>query len=71
MRTWYGRGVAIMAFGACLIAASASAKAQQALVIKPLAEKKVSDLPAGALYWRIENFATRSRPMRPLAPRHW
>jgi mannose-6-phosphate isomerase-like protein (cupin superfamily) len=28
------------------------------LVIKNLAEKKVSVLPAGALYWRIENFAT-------------
>jgi hypothetical protein len=32
--------------------------AQPALSIKPLAEKKVPDLPAGALYWRIENFST-------------
>ena len=30
--------------------------AQQPLVIKPLAEKKVAELPAGALVWRIENF---------------
>ena len=30
--------------------------AQQALAIKPLAEKKVPDLPPGELYWRIENF---------------
>ncbi|MEO8652801.1 MAG: hypothetical protein ABI409_01620 [Ramlibacter sp.] len=30
--------------------------AQQALTIKPLAEKKVAELPAGDLYWRIENF---------------
>lgn len=30
--------------------------AQQALLIKPLAEKKVSELPAGELFWRIENF---------------
>jgi mannose-6-phosphate isomerase-like protein (cupin superfamily) len=35
-----------------------SGSAQQRLVIKNLAEKKVSVLPAGALYWRIENFAT-------------
>lgn len=35
-----------------------SAMAQQALVIKSLAEKKVSDLPPGPLFWRIENFAT-------------
>ena len=30
--------------------------AQQALVIKPLAEKKVTELPAGPLFWRLENF---------------
>jgi hypothetical protein len=32
--------------------------AQQKLVIKNLAEKKIAELPAGTLYWRIENFAT-------------
>ena len=34
---------------------AALACAQQALVIKPLTEKKVSELPPGALFWRIEN----------------
>ena len=34
----------------------ALALAQQALVIKPLAERKVVELPPGELYWRIENF---------------
>ena len=32
--------------------------AQQALSIKPLAEKKVQALPPGVLFWRIENFGT-------------
>jgi hypothetical protein len=32
--------------------------AQQALVIKPLVEKKVAELPSGELFWRIENFAS-------------
>jgi len=32
--------------------------AQQALVVKPLAEKKVAELPAGPLFWRLENFPT-------------
>ena len=32
--------------------------AQQPLVIKPLAEKKVAELPAGPLFWRIENFTS-------------
>ena len=46
------------------IAASAAAVfafaafAQQALVIKPLAERKVSELPPGELYWRIENLGS-------------
>ena len=34
-----------------------TAIAQQGLVAKPLAEKKVEELPAGPLFWRIENFA--------------
>jgi hypothetical protein len=36
---------------------SSPALAQQALVIKPLAQKKVSALPPGDLFWRVENFA--------------
>ena len=32
--------------------------AQQPLVIKALAEKKVSELPAGPLFWRVETFAS-------------
>ena len=34
------------------------AAAQQALSIKPLVEKKLAQLPAGPLYWRIEIFPT-------------
>jgi hypothetical protein len=46
---------------ACLAAASAlllapAAMAQQPLVIKPLAEKKIDELPPGPLFWRIENY---------------
>jgi mannose-6-phosphate isomerase-like protein (cupin superfamily) len=35
-----------------------TATAQQKFVVKPVAEKKVAQLPAGPLYWRIENFPT-------------
>lgn len=46
-----------------LLASSISTEAQQqaqqpAYVVKPMAEKKVSELPAGELFWRIENFPT-------------
>jgi hypothetical protein len=34
---------------------------QEPLSIKPLAEKKVSTLPAGALFWRIERFPSLSQ----------
>ncbi len=35
-----------------------TAAAQEALVVKPLAEKKITELPTGPLYWRLENFRT-------------
>jgi hypothetical protein len=35
-----------------------SVLAQQALAIKALAEKEVSELPPGPLFWRIETFPT-------------
>jgi quercetin dioxygenase-like cupin family protein len=42
--------------GAFLI--GAPAYAEQKLSIKPIADKKVTELPAGDLYWRIENVAS-------------
>ena len=66
MKRWYGRVVAITAFGAGLLAGAANA--QQALVIKPLAEKRVSDLPAGDLYWRIDNFPSREQAAAAAGP---
>jgi hypothetical protein len=47
--------VAVLASGLCLLPSTAIA--QQALVIKALAEKKVAELPDGQLFWRIENFS--------------
>jgi len=35
-----------------------TATGQQTLVVKALAEKKVTELPAGPLFWRLENFPT-------------
>lgn len=34
------------------------AAAQPKFVVKPIAEKKLKELPAGPLFWRIENFPT-------------
>ncbi len=46
---------------ACLALAPAAAFAQPALVVKPLAERRVADLPPGSLYWRIETVADRAQ----------
>ena len=45
-----------LALGLAVCMAPPRAVAQQTLVIKPLAERKVSELPSGELIWRIENF---------------
>ncbi len=49
--------VAILAVAA-LLAAAPFARAHEVLSVKPLAEKKVADLPPGELFWRIENFSS-------------
>ncbi len=58
--------VAAFALGLCL--SPLTAMAQQALVIKPLAEKKVTELPAGPLFWRIENFPTLAQAQAAAGP---
>ena len=45
-----------------------TAIAQQALVVKPLAERKVAELPAGLLFWRIENFAALAQAQAAAGP---
>jgi quercetin dioxygenase-like cupin family protein len=48
--------IAVVASGLAWLPASADA--QQKFVVRPLVEKKVAELPAGPLFWRLENFAT-------------
>ena len=42
--------------------------AAQPLQIKPLTEKKVSELPAGSLFWRIENFTALAQAQAAAGP---
>lgn len=46
----------LAAFAALLLVSFAAPAQPAKLVVKPLAEKKVSELPPGSLFWRIENF---------------
>ncbi len=45
-----------------------SAAMGQPLVIKPLAEKKVAELPAGPLLWRIETFSALGQAQAAAGP---
>ncbi len=48
-----------LAVSALALVLTLSAVAQQALVIRPLAERKVADLPVGELFWRIETYPSK------------
>lgn len=52
------RLIAVLVSSVCLLMPWA-AVAQQALMIRPLAERKVSELPSGELFWRIENYPSK------------
>ena len=58
--------IAVLTSGLCVLPSSAIA--QQALVVKALAEKKVTELPAGPLFWRLENFPTLAQAQAAAGP---
>jgi hypothetical protein len=48
--------LSLSAMGVLLLPSAAAA--QQAFFVKPVAEKKLKQLPAGQLYWQVETFPT-------------
>ena len=58
----------LVVFGSALCMPQSPAMAQQALVIKPLAERKVTELPAGPLFWRLENFPALAQAQAAAGP---
>jgi len=53
-----------------LPARSHAADAQK-YVVKPVAQKKVTELPAGPLYWRVETFPTTADANAAVGPDGW
>ena len=51
--------------------ASPPAAAQAKYVVEPVAEMKIRQLPAGPLYWRVENFPTIAQAKAAAAPHRW
>lgn len=56
--------LANLALALCMSLAHAPTFAQPALLVKPLAERRVAELPPGVLYWRIETVADRAQGER-------
>jgi quercetin dioxygenase-like cupin family protein len=50
------------------LAFSSLAVAQQAFFVKPLVEKKVTELPSGELYWHLETFESKEQAQRAATP---
>jgi hypothetical protein len=57
----------VCAFIVGVVLTSSSASAQQ-FEIKPIAEKKVTQLPPGPLFWRIDNFPTLAQARAAAGP---
>ncbi len=60
-RHWTGRICRYVAFALAAGLLLPMANAQQKLQIKPLAEARVANLPAGELYWRVDNFDSMAK----------
>lgn len=58
----------ILICGIFLVTSMAGGQQQQPLVIKAVAERKVSQLPDGPLFWRIQNFPTLAEAQAAAGP---
>jgi hypothetical protein len=73
-RTPKSRHVAVSAlslWATALLLSPSPAAAQAQYVVKPVAEKKVKQLPPGPLYWRVENFSTVAEAKAAAGPDGW
>jgi hypothetical protein len=57
--------ISLSAFG---LMTSATLSEENKFFIKPVVEKKVTELPSGPLYWRLENFPTLKRAQDAAGP---
>lgn len=58
----------LLTLGMAGLLAAPAAAGEGRFVVKPLAEKKLEQLPTGPLYWRIENFPTLAQAQAAAGP---
>ena len=61
--------VTVLVSGLC--ASQPTAAAEGVYVVKAVAEKKIKQLPAGPLYWWVENFPTLEQAQAATGPDRW
>lgn len=61
--------VTVVVSGLC--APQTATAADGVYVVKPVAQKKVKQLPDGPLYWRVENFPTLEQAQAATGPDRW
>jgi quercetin dioxygenase-like cupin family protein len=62
----------IVVFASGLLSSLPSlAASEQKYVVKPVAQKKITQLPAGPLYWRVETFPTLTDAKAAVGPDGW
>lgn len=57
-----------LVFATLLLLSQSAAIAQEVPVIKPMAEMRVTELPAGPLFWRLENYPTLTQAQAAAGP---
>lgn len=62
------RLIGMVVFFASALCVLPFAVAQQTLVIKPLAERKIASVPAGPLHWRVETFSSLAQAQSAAGP---
>src|SRR5688572_2525244 len=45
--------------------------AEGVYIVKPIAEKKIKQLPPGPLFWRVESFSTLAQAQAAIQPDRW
>jgi quercetin dioxygenase-like cupin family protein len=53
------------------LALQSAAASEGVYVVKPVVQKKIKQLPAGPLYWRVENFPTIAQAQAAIPPDRW
>jgi len=70
-RLFMQAGIIVVLASGSLSSLQAMAAPEQKYVVKPVAQKKIKELPGGPLYWRVETFPTLNDAKTAVGPDGW